>query len=117
MSKGELACSNYFDINNISYEGQKTFSDLKSDNNYSLRYDFFLPDYNLLIEYQGQQHEMPIEYFGGEEKFMAQIKYDNRKREFAKEKGYDLLEISYKDYKNIASIIGNYLNYIERRHK
>lgn len=115
-SKGELACSNYFDINNIAYEGQKTFSNLKSDNNYSLRYDFFLPDYNLLIEYQGQQHEMPIEYFGGEEKFMVQTKYDNQKREFAKENGYDLLEISYKDYKNIASIIGNYLNYIERRH-
>ena len=27
--------------------------------------DFYLPDYNLFIEYNGIQHYIPIEYFGG----------------------------------------------------
>ena len=38
-------------------------------NNYKFRYDFFLPDYNLLIEFHGKQHYEPVEIFGGEEEF------------------------------------------------
>ena len=31
--------------------------------------DFFLPDYDISIEYQGRQHFMSVEKFGGEEGF------------------------------------------------
>ena len=37
----------------IKYEREKTFSDLRRG---LLRYDFFLPEQNLLIELQGQGH-------------------------------------------------------------
>ena len=29
--------------------------------------DFYLPKYNLFIEYNGKQHYEPIEYFGGQQ--------------------------------------------------
>jgi hypothetical protein len=41
-----------------------------------LSYDFFLPDFNLLIEYQGRQHFIPVERFGGEETFKIQLEHD-----------------------------------------
>lgn len=62
-----------------------------------LSYDFYLPKYNLLIEYQGRQHYAPIELFGGEEGLKIRRKYDNKKRAYAKSHSIDLLEISYKD--------------------
>lgn len=44
--------------NNIRYEKQKTFKDAgKKDNNKShYKFDFYLPDYNCCIEYDGIQH-------------------------------------------------------------
>ena len=39
---------------NIKYEEQKTFEGLKYIG--KLRFDFYLPDYNLCIEFQGKQH-------------------------------------------------------------
>lgn len=60
--------------NNLSYERQKKFLWLKSKNNLSL--DFYLPDYNVAIECQGKQHFEPVEYFGGEGKFIEQKNKD-----------------------------------------
>ena len=34
--------------------------------------DFYLPDYNIFIEYNGEQHYVPIEHFGGELQFSEQ---------------------------------------------
>ena len=75
-----------------------------------LSYDFYLPIYNLLIEFQGIQHEQPIEYFGGEEQFEIQQEHDKRKREYAKQNNINLLEIWYYDIDNIEEILTNTLN-------
>ena len=68
-SNGELKIANFLSENNIEFLPQKTFDDLIGCGNGLLSYDFYLPKYNLLIEYQGEQHDHPVEYFGGEEKF------------------------------------------------
>ena len=60
--------------------------------NHLLRFDFYLPDLNIFIEYQGIQHYEPIEYFGGEAQFKKQQYYDNLKRKYADGR---LLEIKY----------------------
>lgn len=49
--------------------------------------DFFLPDYNVAIEYQGEQHFYPIEYFGGEKGFEYRNKLDVRKKKNVKKMG------------------------------
>ena len=109
-SKGELLIKQYLIKNNITYQSQKTFNELTGIGNKSLSYDFFLPDYNLLIEFQGEQHYAPYEIFGGIEHFEKQKEHDKRKREYAKSHKYELLEIKYTDKSNIDSILSNILN-------
>ena len=92
-SHGEKYIRNYLDKSNIFYEAQKTFNGLK-DKTY-LSYDFYLPKYNILIEYQGIQHYKPKDYFGGEEQFKLQQLHDKMKKDYAKKNNYKLLELHY----------------------
>ena len=78
---------------NISYDPQKTFDDLKDT--HLLSYDFYIPDQNILIEYQGQQHYEPVDYFGGGSKFKLQQKHDKLKSDYAKDHGYNLIAVPY----------------------
>ena len=109
-SHGEYYISTYLLSNSINFEKQKKFSDLLGVGGGNLSYDFYLPNHNMLIECQGEQHERPIEYFGGEEQFIIQQEHDRRKLEYAKDNGYKLLEISYKDYNNIDNILTKAIN-------
>jgi hypothetical protein len=52
-----------------------------------------LPAYNIGIEYQGQQHDRPVEYFGGELSFEENKKRDERKRMLFKENNANLIEV------------------------
>ena len=70
-----------------------------------MSYDFYIPDYNLLIEFQGIQHEKPIEYFGGEQRLANQQEHDRRKRQYTKDNNIRLLEIWYYDIDNIQNIL------------
>lgn len=82
------------------------------------RFDIYFTKYNIAIEYNGQQHYVPVEYFGGELKFQNQLEYDELKRQKCKENNCTLFEIRYdyseQDYNNliinINKIIDNYGN-------
>ena len=105
-SKGEEAISKYLITNNILYESQKTFDNLIGVCGGLLSYDFFLPEYNLLIEYQGEQHEKYIKGFHKNKKaFINQQEHDRRKREYAINNNIKLLEIWYYDFDNIEQIL------------
>lgn len=115
-SKGETQIEKYLYENNIDFISEKTFEDLKSNKGYRLRYDFYLPKYNVLIEYQGIQH-YKLTMFGDDEqkakeRFKLQKEYDEIKRRYAIEKNINLLYISYLDYDNIASILDTHLTKI-----
>lgn len=114
FSKGENNISKYLDKNKIMYEAQKTYDDLYGLQGGKLSYDFHLPEYNLLVEFQGKQHEQPIEYFGGEEQFKVQQEHDRRKREYAKLHKIKLLEIWYYDIDNIKEILTKELNKLNK---
>ena len=106
--------NNTQNINNY-YIPQKEFNGLVGLSNGNLSYDFYLPNYNLLIEYQGIQHEKPIDFKGlGEEwaiqQFERQQEHDHRKREYAKNNNINLLEIWYYDFDNIEKILNNNIN-------
>lgn len=92
-SNGEKNVANWLDKNKIAYKKQKTFADCKSE--CVLRFDFYLPDYNILIEYNGKQHYEPVDYFGGEKSFETQILRDNIKKDYCKDNGILLFEIPY----------------------
>lgn len=115
ISKGEKSIINFLENNNIRYEPQKKFDGLLGMGGGLLSYDFYLPDYNTLIEYQGEQHYRPINFFGSnndeaQKSFEIQQIHDNLKRQYSIDNNYDLLEIPYTDFKNINTILENNIN-------
>lgn len=110
ISKGESRIKNFLTDKEVSYEYQFRHPNLRGKSNYKLSYDFFLPEYNLFIEFQGKQHETPIDYFGGESRFNTQIENDRAKKDFALQNNIELLEIWYYDYDNIEQILTEKLN-------
>lgn len=107
-SKGEQEIRKYLDKNNISYGSQKEFEGLTGVNNGSLSYDFYLPHVNTLIEYQGQFHDGSSGEYS-KVNLEQQQEHDFRKRNYAKQNGYKLLEIWYYDFDNIDQILTEYL--------
>ena len=104
-SIGEHNINTYLSKNNINYQSQKKFDNLIGIGGNPLSYDFYLPDYKILIEAQGIQHEKSVELFGGKEQFERQQEHDKRKKEYAENNGYKLLEIWYYDYDRIEEIL------------
>lgn len=62
-SKGELLIEKILISNNINYIKQKTFNGCY--NKRKLPFDFYLPEFNMCIEYDGVQHYNEINYWGG----------------------------------------------------
>lgn len=107
--KGEKEISDFLLQHNIKFDLHHTYDDLVGLGNGKLSYDFYLYDYNLLIEFQGEQHEHPIDVFGGDKQFSIQQEHDKRKRDYAHNHNINLLEIWYYDFKNIKVILNNKL--------
>lgn len=84
---------NYLNARGINFVHQKTFDRLADKR--ALYYDFFLEDESVLIEYDGEQHYRPIEYFGGEPVFNKQRKHDVIKDEYARLNNLTLVRIPY----------------------
>jgi very-short-patch-repair endonuclease len=121
QSKGEKKISEYLEKNHIVYVSQFKVNRYIWDitNDYMLGYDdineigniknkpfdFYLPDYDLMIEYDGEQHEQPVKYFGGVERFEKQQKIDATKTNYCLQNGIELLRISYRDFQNIENIL------------
>ena len=90
---------------NITYEREFTFDGLIGIGGQSLRFDFYLPDYNLLIECQGIQHKEWQETWITKDGFERQLEHDRRKRAYAEKHNINLLEIWYYDINNIENIL------------
>lgn len=69
------------------------------------RYDFFLPEANVFIEYNGIQHYEPVKLFGGEEEFLNRVERDREKHEYAKELGGEVIDIPYYLYNDVERIL------------
>lgn len=93
---------------NKCYIPQFTFKGLKGTGGGLLSYDFYLPNYNLLIEYQGIQHTKFVEGLHKSKKaFEKQLEHDRRKKEYAQNNNIKLLEIWYWDFDKIEEILHN----------
>lgn len=109
-SKMELALKELFEKNNIEYVHEKKFDWLKYYDN--LRIDFFLPQYNLAIECQGEQHFKAIELYGGEERFVFTQTRDNIKYEKCKKHNIKMLYIVQKKCKKYLKEEEKYKNVV-----
>lgn len=87
-SIGELRIRNFLEKNKINYIKEYKVPP------YKYRYDYYLPDFNLLIEYHGIQHYKPVNLFGGLEVFKKQCESDLRKKQIAYENNYHFLVLN-----------------------
>lgn len=107
QSKGEKAVMRFLVTNNIQYETEKWFLDFRVSR--PLPFDFYLPDYNICIEYQGEQHYRPVKCYGGDERFKKQQFSDGVKKNYCKTNGIPLIEIPYTEH-NIEDFLRRKLN-------
>lgn len=92
-SKGENKIREFLLKNNINFIFQHRFKDCIDTR--PLPFDFYLPELNICIEYDGEQHFNPIEAFGGTNKLLERQKKDKIKDNYCKNNKITLLRIKY----------------------
>ena len=92
-SKNETLIKTFLESKNISFKFQHTFLECKHKK--LLPFDFYLPDYNTCIEFNGKQHYEPILFFGGVKGFNEQVKRDTIKKTFCEKNKINLVIIKY----------------------
>lgn len=111
-STGEETIEKLLKLYNTNYTTQKTFEGcVNPKTQYRLRFDFYISDLNLCIEYDGELHYKSVEHFGGDETLDKSIYLDNIKNQYCKGNNINLLRISYLEINNIKNIIHERLNY------
>lgn len=118
QSKGEMYLCSLLDSLCVDYEYQKVFDWCKRDNGSPLPFDFYLPDYQLCIEYDGIQHFKAVKYFGGMDKLISQKNRDSFKNDCCLKNHISLLRIPYNLSKdNIKEKLPSYLNKCNARNQ
>jgi len=108
-SEGEAVIKGWLDNHDIPHDWHPQVPN--EDPTLPLQYvepDFWLPDYNLYIEYHGAQHYEDIGYFYEGKKirnFAVQQHRDRYLREYCHRHHHNLLEIPYWDFNRIDEIL------------
>lgn len=109
-SKGERTIANFLLKNKIKFKKQYKFNDCKGLER-PLPFDFAVLDkkgnIKCLIEYDGEQHYIPREFFGGKEYLRKRKYYDNIKNKYCKKNNLKLIRIPYFEFDNIEQILSN----------
>lgn len=103
-SKGELETIDALNNLGINFVEQKIYSDCK-DISY-LPFDFYLVDYNILIEFDGEQHYFPVRFNGmsqqdAEDNFINIKHHDEMKTQFCCDYNIPLIRIPYFERGNV----------------
>lgn len=111
QSHGERFVTNYLNSNNIKYISQYS---IEIDKNINIsgkaNIDFYIPDKNLFIEYNGIQHYIEREAFGGKIEFERQQKRDKYIRNYCEKNNIRLLEIPYtKTWDEVTKLLNTYI--------
>ena len=106
-SKGELKVKQFLSDNNFIYKEQHRFNDCK--NILPLPFDFYLPDYNTCIEYDGEQHFRRFRFEENNDKLIERQKRDKIKTDFCKNNNINLIRIKYTEIKKVDIILNECL--------
>lgn len=110
ISKGEQKIMQILQENNIPFEKQKTFNTcLFPDTKVHAKFDFYLPDFNILIEYDGIQHYQENFGWNTQQSFKQLQNRDLFKSEWCKNNNILLIRIPYFDFDKIN------FNYIKEK--
>lgn len=103
-SKGEIMIGNILDSLNIEYITEKTYDDCKDKR--LLPFDFYLPQYNSIIEFDGVYHFEPV---FSNESFEKTKLHDKMKNNYCFKNNIPLLRIPYWESNNAELMIRNFL--------
>ena len=106
-SKGEQQIKRFLDKAGIEFEFQKYFPEWNIGIHY---FDFYIPEYNLVLEYHGRQHYEFVPHFHKtEENFYYRLSKDKIKKESALSRGLNYISISYhiEDLEKLLSVLFN----------
>lgn len=107
-SYGERKIKEFLDQKSIFYIRENKFKTCK--NIKELPFDFYLPDYKICIEYDGQHHFNIVSKFGGKE-FLDRVKENDKiKDNWCLENNIKLIRISYKKKNKIFKILNIEIN-------
>ena len=117
-SKLEKQVRSFLNRNDIAFEEQQTFDWLIDLGHMYL--DFFIPEYGVAIECQGNQHFIPQEIWGGEDGLIVMQRRDQLKKKLCNEHGieiiyYSNLHIHYPYY--VLEDLGQLLDAIKKNGK
>lgn len=115
---GESKIEKILKNNKIKFDKQKNFKGMRYKQ--PLFCDFYLPNYNLVVEYDGHLHFEPVEYMGGQKTFEKTQNRDAVKNKYCLENDINILRIPYWHYLEIEMIISKYIDKIisgEKIHK
>ena len=99
-SSGEKIIRVFLEDNDIGYEREKRFVDCRDTK--PLPFDFYIPEQNTVIEFDGQHHYKNIDGYGDYE---ATCRHDKIKNDYCKNNNIKLIRIPYWDGHNINEIL------------
>lgn len=112
-SHGEKQVLQWLERHDIYNIPQKTFDDCRNKN--VLPFDFYLPDFNICIEYDGEQHFEPVDFAGNGEEWALQqfnlVKHNDAiKTRYCQDNNIKLLRIPY--FKDVETELSNFIHLI-----
>jgi len=113
-SKGELSVRKYLNDNNINFISQKRFKDCRNKN--PLPFDFYLPELNTCIEYDGDQHFKPLN-FGNKSDIgktaqsnLERVQlHDKIKTDYCEQNNIKLIRIDYRQKDEIDQFLAEHI--------
>ena len=100
FSRGEEKIASLLQKANIDFVRQKTFEDCYILAGHLLSFDFWVQN-SYCIEFDGEQHFRPVDFFGGEERFQRQKEYDLYKDEYCFINNIPLIRIPFTKLKTL----------------
>ena len=112
FSKGGKKIENILKELNVTYLPQYTFDNCRDKN--MLPFDYYLPYLNKCIEYDGEHHYFPVNFNGisdehAKENHITTLKHDKIKNEFCENNNIQLLRIPYYNFKDIETMVRDFV--------
>ena len=110
-SIGELQLANILDKIGVFHTAQYRIDDCRDKRTLPFDECILNDDMTIhfLIEYQGEQHYHPVDYFGGEPRYKEYIRRDKIKKDYCADNGIPLLIIPYWDCDKMEQIVIDFM--------
>ena len=103
ISKGEEKIKSFLDRNEITYKKEHIFKECRYI--LPLKFDFYLPNYNMCIEYDGEQHFNKWHSNDSDKNLSIRISRDMIKNDYCKNNNINILRIKYTQFNKIDTIL------------